>query len=58
MRAAAAALNMAALRVNIGSLLHLNVFANNRHLAPSAANGRCAGTSFGDFQKEQGATYS
>jgi hypothetical protein len=49
---------MAALRVNIGSLLHLNVFANNRHLAPSAANGRCAGTSFGDFQKEQGATYS
>jgi hypothetical protein len=48
---------MAALRVNIGSLLHLNVFSNSRHLAPSAANRRCAGTSFGDFQNEQGAIH-
>jgi hypothetical protein len=37
MRAVAAALIRAALRVNIGSILHLKCFEDARHFAPIAA---------------------
>jgi hypothetical protein len=49
MRTAAAALNMAALRVNIGSFLHLDGLLYRRHFAPFAASVFALGQASGEL---------